>query len=63
MMQATKAHTAQPVRKAHTKQPPQKGMDFVLAWLLLPVLLVCFVIYRWRVARADMGHRTVRYDD
>lgn len=61
MTQPTKAHTHQPPRAAAKPDRPAKGMEFVLGWLLLPVVFVCLAIYRWRVIRARMGERTVAY--
>jgi len=58
-----KAHTQQPVRKHPAQQQQPKDMWFVLGWLLLPVALVCAAIYKWRVWRANMGYRTVKYDN
>jgi hypothetical protein len=57
-----KAHTQQPARSAHGPTQQPKDMGFVLAWLLLPVVLICFAIYKYSVARARMGYRQVRYD-
>lgn len=61
-MAKTKAHTQQPAHKAQPAPHQSRDMGFVLAWLLLPVVLVCVAIYRWRVMRSNMGYRTVRYD-
>jgi hypothetical protein len=62
MNHPTKAHTHQPPRAASAHGTQPKGMEFVLGWLLLPVVLVCMAIYRWRAMKARMGYRTVRYD-
>jgi hypothetical protein len=61
-MPKTKAHTHQPARHAAAPGQPAKGMEYVLGWLLLPVVLVCLAVYRWRAMKARMGYRTVRYD-
>lgn len=58
----TKAHTQQPAHKAQPAQHQPKDITYVLGWLLLPVILVCLAIYKWRSWRANMGYRTVRYD-
>lgn len=58
-----KAHTQQPARKHQPAQQPPKDMWYVLGWLALPFVLAGFVVYKWRVAKARMGYRTVKYDN
>lgn len=57
-----KAHTQHPAQPQQHHASPPKDITYVLGWLLLPVALVCLAIYRWRVMRARMGYRTVRYE-
>lgn len=62
MPRKNNAHTRQPVRKDHGNHGQPQGVTFVLGWLLLPVCLACLAVYRWRIAKARMGSRTVRYE-
>jgi len=57
-----KAHTQQPAQKHKVAPQQPKDITLVLGWLLLPVVLVCAVIYKWRTMRANMGYRKVQYD-